>query len=53
MVNIIESDPSKTESTPGKTTIPHPVSLIPENVATTSGPVTANIMATPKSQEKK
>ena len=53
MQKVIVSDPSKTESTPRKTTIPHPVSLIPENFATTSGLATANILATSKYQEKR
>ena len=50
---MIKSDPLQTENTPVKTTIPHPVSLIPENYAAASGPATANIVATPKCQEEK
>ena len=48
---MIKSEPSQTENTQRKTTIPHPVSLITENHAATSNPATANIMATPKSRE--
>ena len=53
MQKMIESDPSKAENISRKTTIPHPISLILENFATPSGPATANIVATSKSQEER
>ena len=49
MQKMIESDPSKTENTPRKTTIPHPVLLVPRKFCYIRGPATANIMATSKS----
>ena len=53
MQKMIESDPSKTENTSRKTTIPCPFSLISENIATASSPATANIVETSKSQEER